>query len=623
MTPIAGHRTRFSSHIAQTKTLLDCLSPLVPSRERGSTAAAASTGTCQTTHAQKHSGGSGRGHIVAALLAAHLALGVGEAKEPLRSWGDQRDGTYRNPILPADFSDPDVIRVGSDYYLISSTINMSPGMVVLHSRDLVNWRAIGHVVDDLSKLGPDLNWDRMKGYGKGVYAGSIRYHDELFFVHFTSFEEGFFVATARDPAGPWKVRPMKDAHGRDLLISKWLDPCPLWDDDGKAYMVASKTSGAWYPHLFRMSDDGTTLLDADVNAMSREGAQVAGEGTSIYQRASAEGNKLYKLDGFYYFFNNEVAWKGRVAVMRRSRFIYGEQADGSPGTASRPGAYQVQQMLVSTPANREINQGGLVDTPDGRWYFLTHGGAGGHADGRVLSLLPVIWQDAWPLAGTAVRAGEPGDLVLSAAMPGRARKDYLPVGNDDFSDIRLSPQWQWNHQPRAEKWSLHERKGWLRLHAYPALQPGRFFTVGNTIGVRYFSGQPVVATFKLDVSQLASGQKSGLVHFNGGRNYGALTLTKAAAIIHIGYEEDGLLRDAGQINGNTRDVWIRTRVNALERATFEFSLDGRKYTRLEFEYPLKWGGYRGDNIGIFTYNDSGQRGHLDVDSFVYALDSTP
>ncbi len=556
--------------------------------------------------------------IIAAILAASLVRAADQPKTS-PAWGDQRNGTYRNPVLPADYSDPDVIRVGDDFYLISSTINMSPGMAVLHSRDLVNWRTIGHVVDDISRLGPALNWDRMGSYGKGVYAGSIRFHDNLFFVHFTSFEEGLFVATARDPAGPWTVQPMKDARGRALLAPKWDDPCPIWDDDGQAYLVASKPGGAWYPHLFRMSVDGITLLDADVDAMSRAGPQPAGQGTPIYQRDSSEGNKIYKQNGFYYFFHNEVGWKGRAAMIRRSRFIYGERADGSPGTAGEPGAYQIRQMLVSTAANREINQGGLVDTRDGRWYFLTHGGVGGHADGRVLSLLPVVWRDAWPDTGITAVAGMPGDWVPGGPMPVPDNEIRLPVGNDDFASGRLNPQWQWNHQPRAEAWSLKERKGWLRLHAFPPLRSGEFFSAGNTLGVRYFSGQPVVATFKLDVSQLAPGQKAGIVHFNGGRNYGALSVSRGKASLPVSFEENGASREAIDLPATTRNLWLRTRVDDGQRATFEYSLNGREYRQLEFAYPLQWGGYRGDNIGVFTYNDRGVRGHIDVDSFTYDL----
>ena len=239
-------------------------------------------------------------------------------------WGDQGDGTYRNPILPSDYSDPDVIRVGSDYYLISSTFHFSPGMVILHSNDMVNWETVGYAVDDLTKLGPELNWDKMNRYNTGIYAGSIRYHKGIFYIHFHSYLEGFFVATATNPAGPWKVQPMLDKNNKPLRVPKWDDVCPFWDDDGKAYMVGSKPNGAWYPHLFRMSEDGVKLLDADSASMVKTGPQPEGEGAVIYDKRSAEGNKIYKIDGYYYLFHNEVTKPEnvRIGMMKRSRYIY-------------------------------------------------------------------------------------------------------------------------------------------------------------------------------------------------------------------------------------------------------------------------------------------------------------
>lgn len=549
--------------------------------------------------------------------------GIAAADTQTSHWGDQGNGTYRNPILAGDYGDPDVIRVGEDYYLISSTINMSPGMAVLHSRDLVNWRTIGHVVSDLSTLGPELNWDRMNRYGEGVYAGSIRHHDGTFFVHFTSYLEGFFVGTAKDPAGPWKVQPMKDARGRALLAPKWDDPCPLWDDDGRAYLVASKPGGAWYPHLFRMSNDGTTLLDADLHAMSLPGRQPQGEGTTIYARDSAEGNKIYKRDGFYYFYNNEVAWKGRMAVMRRSRYIYGERADGSPGSAGLPGGYQTRPMLTTSAANRELNQGGLVDTPDGRWYFLTQGGAGGHPDGRVSSLLPVVWIDGWPMPGMRSENDVLGDMIWSAPMPIAGGALHYPQGGDEFENTTLHPNWEWNHQPRAGKWSLRERKGWLRLHAFKPLQPSSFFKAGNTLGQRYLSGANVVTTTKLDISGVVRGQRAGLAIFNGGRNYATVHVVEDARVVRLQYEEDGLSSEGPDLAPRTRDLWLRAVIDRNHVATFSFSTDGKRFSEMPQRFTLKWGGYRGAYIGPFTYNDLGEKGHLDVDSFRYEFVARP
>ena len=149
------------------------------------------------------------------------------------TWGDQGTGIYHNPVLPADYSDIDCIRVGTDYYAISSTFQFSPGMVILQSKDLVNWRILGHAVTDLTQIGPELNWDRMNRYGKGIWAGSIRYHDNRFWIYFGTPDEGYFMTTATDPAGPWE--PLH----RVMNEPGWDDCCPFWDDDGQGYFIGT------------------------------------------------------------------------------------------------------------------------------------------------------------------------------------------------------------------------------------------------------------------------------------------------------------------------------------------------------------------------------------------------
>jgi beta-xylosidase len=169
-------------------------------------------------------------------------------------WGDQGDGSYRNPVIPADYSDIDCIRVGGDYYAISSTMQFSPGMVVLHSTDLVNWSILGHVVSDLTQIGPELNWSRMNRYGRGVWAGSIRYHARKFWVYFGTPDEGYFMTTAINPAGPWQ--PLH----RVLEGAGWDDPCPFWDDDGQGYLAGTSFRDSYKTHLWKLTPDGRDLV---------------------------------------------------------------------------------------------------------------------------------------------------------------------------------------------------------------------------------------------------------------------------------------------------------------------------------------------------------------------------
>ena len=195
------------------------------------------------------------------------------------AWGDQGDGTFKNPILPGDFSDPDVIRVGSDYYFITSTLQYSPGMAVLHSKDLVNWQYSGHCVADLTQLGPELNWDRMNRYNRGIYAGAIRFHDGKFWVYFTTMDEGVFLTTATNAAGPWSpVTRVWDKQGFD-------DPCPFWDDDGQTYLLLSTPGKKWWTHIYKMSPDGKRIDPASEKILD--------------DNQSSEGNKIYKIYGTY------------------------------------------------------------------------------------------------------------------------------------------------------------------------------------------------------------------------------------------------------------------------------------------------------------------------------------
>jgi beta-xylosidase len=199
-----------------------------------------------------------------------------------QTWGDQHNGTYVNPILPSDYSDIDCIRVGTDYYAISSTFQFSPGMVILHSNDLVNWTILGHVVADLNQISPEMNWDKMNRYGKGIWAGAIRYHDNKFWVYFGTPDEGYFMSTAKNPAGAWEpLHPVIPSKG-------WDDCCPFWDDDGQGYLVGTNYADGYKIHLFKLTADGRDII--------RETDKV------IHQSRGSEANKLYKINGWYYHF---------------------------------------------------------------------------------------------------------------------------------------------------------------------------------------------------------------------------------------------------------------------------------------------------------------------------------
>jgi beta-xylosidase len=522
----------------------------------------------------------GSRQIVASASVENVAAGWGD----WQTWGDQGDGTYRNPVLPADYSDLDCIRVGDEYYAISSTMQLSPGMVVLRSRDLVNWRIVGHAVADTTQIGPEMNWDRMNRYGRGVWAGAIRHHDGKFWVYFGTPEEGFFMTTAADPAGPWApLHPLMRAPG-------WDDCCPFWDEDGQGYFIGTHFADGYKTYIWKMTPDGRALVEDSK--------------TQINQGAGREASKLYKINGWYYHFFSEVADGVRVMMMQRSRSVMG------PYTERR-------QLGAANREWNEPNQGGLIDTGPGGWQFLTHHGAGDWA-GRCMSLLPVTWVDDWPIIG-ATSNGEPGKMVLAARKPIHGFPVVMPQSRADFSEPVLGPQWEWNHQPRADKWSLTERPGFLRLKAFKPLQPDNLMTAGNTLSQRTFRTPKNDVVAEFDLSGMADGQKAGLCHF--AKDHSALGVVQDGAIRRIEYRENGKLTEGPVMEGN--QLWFKSSWGLDGRSQYAYSLDGRAFTPFGDEYQLVWGHYRGDRVGLYSFNNKQEAGHVDVKQVRYDYRAKP
>ena len=526
------------------------------------------------------------------LLAASL-LGIPAAgQQPTPgAWGDQQNGTFANPILPADFSDLDAIRVGNTFYAISSTFQYSPGMVILRSRDLVNWQVAGHVVDDLRRISPALNWDRMDRAGRGIWAGSIRFHQGRFWVVFGTPDEGLFLSTAAKIEGPWT--PVEAV----LPQPGWDDPCPFWDDDGQMYLVATRfkpdpTDGTPYKiHLFKLSADGHTLDPASDRI--------------IHQSRGSEANKLDKINGLYYHFFSEVHPEGRVPMMERAR--------------SLAGPWEAHQLLhVDRKVDKEPNQGGLIQLPSGAWYFLTHQGTGDW-EGRAMVLLPVTWIDRWPIPGSPGPDGI-GNMVWTAAKPISGQRPTLPIASDNFTSPILKPEWEWNYQPRGGMWSLTERPRHLRLHAFPSLVPGDFQKIGNILTQRSMRVPHAQVTVRLELAGMADGQQAGLAHFS--KSYAAFAVRQDAPsqrtlILTV----NGTLIEGPFISTST--LWLRSTWGLDGLNQFAYSTDGVTFTNFGKPTPMTWGNYRGDRIGLYTVNDRQQSGFVDIDSFQYLVTHAP
>jgi beta-xylosidase len=542
--------------------------------------------------------------------------------------GDQGDGTFRNPVLAFDYSDPCPIRVGQDYYLASSTFQMSPGVPILHSRDLVNWTTIGAAIPDLSVLAPEFNWDRMDRFGGGVFAPSLRYHDGKFWVFVNCYTgEGFYVCTATNPAGPWQVRQIKDRNGKPLRTTAWTDPCPFWDDDGKAYLISSRPGGQWFGYLFEMAPDGSQLFDADVDHMND------GDGPYVYPRGgtmvspfqSTEGNKILKRNGYYYLVHIEFldSGQGRGTYVFRSRHIYGVKPDGMPGKPGDPGKYEVfkfgpvnDQTDEFYGRNLELpGQGGFVDTPDGRWFWIGQFNRFS-SDGRLPQLLPVTWIDDWPVPGVDIQDGH-GRMAWHLPKPIAGYPACTPQGSDDFKKPVLDPRWHWNHQPRADKWSLTERPGFLRLHAFQQLEPGRFFKTRNVICQRHTRRILAQVTIRLELGSMTDEQEAGLVHFGPGNTSASIAVRKTGTALAMRFNKADAPTDGPALPAGTAALWLRSAAGFDDQCVFSFSTDGQNFAPLGEAYTLVGGGWRGDIVGIYTFNNQAERGYIDVDTFDY------
>jgi len=509
---------------------------------------------------------------------ADTAYDVGSWGNWLR-WGDQGDGTYRNPVLPGDFSDPDCIRVGSDYYAISSTMHFAPGMVVLHSKDLVNWRIIGHVVSDLREIGPELNWDRMNRYGRGVWAGAIRHHDGRFWVYFGTPDEGYFMTTATNPAGPWA--PLH----RMMASAGWDDCCPFWDDDGQGYFVGTHFADGYKTYLFKLTPDGRDLIP--------ESRVLINEGNR------REANKLYKINGWYYYIFSEFQpGRGRYLMIQRARKITGPYTE-------------VKQLMHPQREANEPNQGALVQTEAGDWYFLTHHGTGAW-EGRALSLLPVTWNDNWPVIGELGPDGL-GRMVWASRKLVSGTPIVTPQTSDEFDAPCLGPQWEWNHQPRADMWSLTERPGWLRLRAFKPLEPDNMLKAGNTLTQRCYRTATNRVVVRLDISGMADGQRAGLCHF--ARGYSALSVHQSGETRTLEFWLNGRVTSGPAITNNV--IYLQSTWGLDGRCQYAYSLDGITFTTFGDWYQFDWGYYRGTRVGLYCYNNKGESGYVDLDWFRY------
>ncbi|HTW62130.1 MAG TPA: glycoside hydrolase 43 family protein [Terracidiphilus sp.] len=479
----------------------------------------------------------------------------------LRPSQPQAEASYQNPILFADYSDPDVIRDGANYYLIASTFHFVPGIPILESPDLVHWTILGHVVQ---RLGMDPRYSLIGGnrYGLGIWAPSIRKHNGLFYVYFPTPTEGIFVSTAARITGPWSPPEVV------IRQAGLEDPCPFWDDDGNAYLIHSKT-GAGPLILHRMSADGRHVLD--------DGKVIVDDAQNL---PVLEGPKLYKRNGYYYIFAPFGGVNVGAEAVLRSRHIYG------------PYEHRVVLAQGSTKINGP-HQGAYVETPDGEGWFVHFQSDGAH--GRIVHLEPVRWQDDWPIIGKDPDDVVTGQPVPSGPIPGHPRliSEQRPQTSDEFSGAKLGAQWEWNHNPDDAHWSLTARRGYLRLMP---MRADDLLDARNTL-TQCMQDNSFEFSARMDLAGMRSGDHAGLAMFE--KLASGLEVVQTGNKRRLAYFHSQDRVDGPVLAENVLE--LRVLVTGDEARYFYSLDDGRTFAPLGGATPIRFSWWKGSRPSLFAY----------------------
>ena len=516
---------------------------------------------------------------------------------------DEGNGMYRNPVLHADYSDPDVCAVGEDYFLTASSFNCTPGLPILHSKDLVNWKIVNYA---LKKVEPVEYYNEAR-HGKGVWAPSIRFHEGVFYIYWGDPDFGIFMVKTRDPYGEWD-KPVLVKAGKGMI-----DPCPLWDDDGRVYLAH-----AWAGSRAKFNSVLT------VCEMNKEGTAVISDPVLVFDgndgvNHTIEGAKFYKRNGFYYLFAPAGGVVSGWQLVMRSKDLYGPY----------------EARIVMAQGKTDINgphQGGWVDTPAGESWFLHFQDKGAY--GRVLHLNPMKWVNDWPVIGVDKDGDGCGDPVSRYRKP-KTDKTYpieTPVESDEFDTRKLGLQWEW-HANYQDVFGFTTNMGYARIYGHE-LSPHfkNFWEVPNLL-MQKFPAEEFTATAKLKVSAKDDGQLSGLIIM--GWDYSWIGVEKQEEkfllkqavckdaeqgnleqVSTLAVLEPSRKFEAGLFPNYEREIYIRVHVGKGAYCRFSYSLDGKKFTEAGTLFKARQGKWIGAKVGMFSVTPHGkERGWVDVDWF--------
>jgi xylan 1,4-beta-xylosidase len=526
------------------------------------------------------------------------------AGSPKANWtADNGNGTYSNPLFYEEFEDPDPLRVGEDYYLAGTTMHMNPGLIIMHSKDLVNWELASYCIEKLD-LGPQYRLEGGNIYGRGIWAPCIRYHNGMFYVFCNVNNAGLQVFRSKSAYGPWEHNTLPGRH--DLSV--------LFDDDlNKIFLISGGHSP--YP-IEELAPDIKSFVSGARHQLVVPPDQKFGE-----------GHHLYKIKGKYYDISALPGPSVNQMIARAdsidgpwtvTAMIDGESLGTPTGTPSR-----------ATPNNRGfwLHQGGMCDTPSGDWWCIIMGQHGGA--GRMVNLVPITWDNDFPLVGL------PGNLrkaPLTWIKPNTGfKQEPKPafVHDDTFDNARLNPLWQWNHVEDDAKWSLTERPGALRLHSLPATD---FYSARNTLCQRP-PGPESTMTVELNTSGMTNGDIAGLGLVSAPYAWIGVSKSAEGSFIRMLTGPAPGRRNGGGTNTAaiptnppaasvpyaSATLWLRVHCDFdFDRATFSWSADGRTFAPLgnPFTTTFQLTTFQGVRPGLFHFNATGQAGgYADFDNY--------
>lgn len=526
------------------------------------------------------------------LIALILVIQFTKAQGISKVWvADNGDGTYKNPVINADYSDPDAIRVGDDFYMISSSFNHAPGLPILHSKDLVNWSIAGHALPEQVPAG---HFSKVQ-HGNGVWAPSIRYHNNEFWIYYPDPDFGIYLTKAKNITGPWSA-PVLVQAGKGLI-----DPCPLWDDDGKVYLV----------HAYAGSRAGIKSILV-IKQLNKEGTAVTDHGVMVFDGHDAdptvEGPKFYKRNGYYYIFAPAGGVSTGWQLVLRSKNIYGPY----------------ERKVVMDQGSSTVNgphQGAWVNTAAGEDWFLHFQDK--DAYGRVVHLQPMKWINDWPVIGEDKDGDGKGEPVMIHKKPVMVKRYPVqtPAESDEFNGNAPGLQWQWEANPKPTWAMLFPQNGVLRLYAQKIPDSIKSYWDLPNILSQKFPAEEFSAVVKFSFKPKLEGDRAGLIIM--GYSYAGIALEKKNDGIYIVSNNciDAEKGNAESVNSiakvNAGDIWLKVKVIKPAVCTFSYSTDGVRFNEIPGSFKASPGRWIGAVMGIYcsslkTTNDSG---YADVDWF--------